>query len=84
VTADVAPTISALQRRADQIIERLLQHNESRWESLSDADRERLEAMVRAVASRLLREPVLRLEASQGEKSLQYTRALGELFGFTA
>jgi glutamyl-tRNA reductase len=84
VTADVAPTISALRRRGDEIVEHLLRDNERRWESLSNADRQRLEHMVQAVASRLLQEPVLRLEASRGEKSLHYTRALGDLFGLRA
>ena len=41
---------------------RVLAENEGRWESLSEADRERVEAMARAIASRLLHEPTLRLK----------------------
>ena len=48
---DVVPTISALRRRGDQIVEQVLRENESRWESLSEADRERVELMARAVVS---------------------------------
>ena len=54
---DVVPTISALRRRGDEIVEQVLRENESRWESLSEADRERVETMARAVVSRLLHEP---------------------------
>ena len=81
MTADVTPTISALQRRGDQVVEHLLRENESRWQSLSKADRERLEAMAQEVASRLLEEPASRLEAARGESSFQYVDALRDLFG---
>ena len=38
------PTIAALRERGDEIVEQVLRENESRWESLSEADRERLDA----------------------------------------
>ena len=59
---DVVPTISALRRRGDEIVEQVLRENESRWESLSEADRERVATLARAVVSRLLHEPTLRLK----------------------
>ena len=78
---DVLPTISALRKRGDDIVEQVLRENESRWESLSPADRERLEAMARAVVSRLLHEPTLRLKDSAGDNdSYRYVHALRELF----
>ena len=54
---DVVPTISALRRRADEIVAQVLRENEARWESLSDADRERLEVMARALVSRCCTSP---------------------------
>jgi len=79
---DVVPTISALRRRADEIVEQVLRENESAWESLSDSDRERLARMARAVVSRLLHEPTVRLKGSAGrEASYRYVNALHELFG---
>jgi glutamyl-tRNA reductase len=82
---DVLPTISALRRRGDEIVEQVLRENESRWESISDADRERLELMARAVVSRLLHEPTLRLKGSSGDQaSYRYVHALRELFGLEA
>ena len=79
---DVLPTVSALRERADRIVDQVLRENESRWESLSDADRERLRLMARAIVSRLLHEPTLRLKGSVGEdSSYVYVHALRELFG---
>ena len=78
---DVVPTISALREQGEQVVEHVLRENESRWESLSAADRERLQAMARAIVSRLLHEPTLRLKDSVGqEASYRYVHALRELF----
>jgi glutamyl-tRNA reductase len=82
---DVVPTISALRRRGEEIVEQVLRENEPAWESLSAADRERLAVMARAVVSRLLHEPTLRLKGSVGEgASYRYVNALHELFGLEA
>ena len=82
---DVVPTISALRRRGDEVVEQVLRENEARWESLSEADRERLELMAHAVVSRLLHEPTLRLKDTAGDTgSYRYVHALRELFGLEA
>jgi glutamyl-tRNA reductase len=75
---DVVPTISALRRRADDVVRQVLAENEPRWESLSEADRERVEVMARAVVSRLLHEPTVRLK---DRGSYNYLHTLRELFG---
>jgi glutamyl-tRNA reductase len=78
---DVLPTISALRSRADEIVDQVLRENRSRWESVSPADRDRLETMARAVVSRLLHDPTVRLKDSAGESdSYRYVHALRELF----
>jgi glutamyl-tRNA reductase len=82
---DVVPTISALRRRGEEVVDQVLRENESRWESLSEADRERVAVMARAVVSRLLHEPTLRLKGSVGEHaSYRYVHTLRELFGLEA
>jgi len=79
---DVVPTIAALHARGDAIVEQVLRENESRWESLSLADREQLRVMARAVVRRLLHEPTLRLKGAEGaECSHLHVHALRELFG---
>jgi glutamyl-tRNA reductase len=74
---DVVPTISALRRRANEVVEQVLRENEPRWESLSAADRERVEVMARAVVSRLLHEPTMRLK---DRSSYHYLHTIRELF----
>jgi glutamyl-tRNA reductase len=79
---EVVPTIGALRERGDEVVRRVLAENEGRWESLSEADRERLAAMAKAIASRLLHEPTLRMKRSAGdEEAYLYVSALRELFG---
>jgi glutamyl-tRNA reductase len=82
---EVVPTIASLRERGDAIVEQVLAENEHRWEQLSDADRERLRAMARAIAGRILHEPTLRIkEAADRDDSYVYVSALRELFGLDA
>ncbi|MGH2966617.1 MAG: glutamyl-tRNA reductase [Solirubrobacterales bacterium] len=82
---DVVPTVAALRARADEIVSRVLTENEPRWESLSEGDRERMRAMARAIASRLLHEPTLRLKRASGDDDAYlFVSALRELFGLDA
>jgi glutamyl-tRNA reductase len=79
---EVLPTVAALRDRADEIVRRVLAENEARWESLSDADRERLEKMAHAIASRMLHEPTLRMKRSvEDEDGYVYVHTMRELFG---
>ncbi|HUB99882.1 MAG TPA: glutamyl-tRNA reductase [Solirubrobacterales bacterium] len=79
---EVVPTITALRERGDEVVRRVMAENENRWESLGEADRERMEAMAKAVASRLLHEPTVRMRRSAGEEeAYNYVSALRELFG---
>ena len=79
---EVVPAVAALRGRGDEIVRRVLAENEGRWESLSEADRERLETMAKAIASRLLHEPTLRIRRSAGsDEAYFYVSALRELFG---
>ena len=79
---EVVPTVASLRERGDEIVERVLAENEGRWEGLGEADRERLEAMAKAIVSRLLHEPTLRMKRSAGsDEAYLYVSALRELFG---
>ncbi|MGH2974252.1 MAG: glutamyl-tRNA reductase, partial [Solirubrobacterales bacterium] len=79
---EVVPTITALRERGDEVVRRVLAENDGRWENLSEADRERLSAMAKAIASRLLHEPTLRMKRSAGsDAGYLYVSALRELFG---
>jgi glutamyl-tRNA reductase len=81
----VVPTIQALHERGERLATDVLRENEGHWESLSAADRERLAVMARAIASRLLHEPTVRLKRSAGgEDTARYASAVRELFGLHA
>jgi len=81
----VVPTIAALRERGDEVVARVLAENEGRWEGLGEADRERLAAMAKAIASRLLHDPTLRIKRSTGsDDAYLYVSALRELFGLDA
>jgi glutamyl-tRNA reductase len=59
----------------------VLSENDSRWESLSQADRARLAAMARSIVGRLLHEPTLRLKQSvDGDDAHVQVQALRDLF----
>ena len=77
---EVVPTIAALRERGDAVVSHVLAENASRWESLSEADRARVETLARAVVRRLLHEPTLRLKRAE-EGSYAQVQALRELFG---
>jgi glutamyl-tRNA reductase len=79
---EVVPTIAALRERGDEVVRRVMAENETRWENLGEADSERLDAMAKAIASRLLHEPTLRMRRSAGnDDAYFYVSALRELFG---
>jgi glutamyl-tRNA reductase len=79
---EVVPTISALRERGDEVVRRVLAENEGRWENLSEGDRERVEKLAKAIASRLLHDPTLRIRRSacSGEAYF-FVNALRELYG---
>jgi glutamyl-tRNA reductase len=82
---EVMPTVAALRERADAIVAQVLAENATRWESLSPTDRERLESMARAIASRLLHEPTVRIKGiADREDAYLHVSALRELFGLDA
>jgi glutamyl-tRNA reductase len=78
---EVMPTIAALRAYADEVVAGVLDENDARWESLSEKDRARVEAVARAVANRLLHEPTLRVKSSGAEHRHARMQVLRELFG---
>ncbi len=78
---DALPTVSALRAHGNDIVEQVLAENSGRWESASERDLARVDAIARAVMSRLLHEPTIRLRSlgeDRGHASLELVR---ELFG---
>jgi glutamyl-tRNA reductase len=78
---EVLPTLAALRARGDAVVSGLLAENDGRWEALSERDRERVEALARAVVKRLLHEPTERVRALDPEHRHARLQLLRELFG---
>ena len=77
-------TVAELRQRADAIVAGLLDDNASRWEGLTDADRDRVAALARAVASRLLDEPTRQLKSAAAASDDAALGAARALFGLDA
>ncbi len=78
---DALPTVAALREHGNELVDRVLAENDGQWESASPRDMARVEAIARAVMSRLLHEPTLRLRSlseARGHASIELVR---ELFG---
>jgi glutamyl-tRNA reductase len=78
---EVLPTVSALRARAEEIVLQVLRENENKWESTSPRDRERVEALARAVSNRLLHDPTLRMKELRDDRVHARMALVRELFG---
>jgi glutamyl-tRNA reductase len=81
---DVTPTVAALREHGATIVEQVLAENAGRWETASQRDMARIEAIARAVMQRLLHEPTIRLKAREGEGGHGRLELARELFGLDA
>ncbi len=78
---EVLPTVSALREHGDAIVEQVLAENDGRWESASERDLVRIEALARTIANRLLHEPTIRLRSLSEARSHSSLQVVRELFG---
>ena len=75
---DVVPVIAALRERAEEIRDRELERTLRRLPGLDDEQRERIEAMTRAIVKKMLDRPIARLK--DGADTGLYMEALEDLF----
>jgi glutamyl-tRNA reductase len=78
---DALPMVSALRERGNELVEQVLLENAGRWETASQRDLVRVEAIARAVMSRLLHEPTIRLRSLSGDRGHASLEIVRELFG---
>jgi glutamyl-tRNA reductase len=79
---EVVPAITELRALAEQIRVSELDRMDGRWESLSDADRERLDQLTRSMLNKLLHRPTVRLKELAAENGdAGHVAAVTELFG---
>jgi glutamyl-tRNA reductase len=79
--AETLPTVSALREHGNRIVEQVLAENQGRWESASERDLMRVEAVARAVLGRLLHEPTIRMRSLSQERGHATLQLVRELFG---
>jgi len=82
-----APAITSLRARAESIRRDELERLEGQWEGLSEADRDRLEALTKGIVNKLLHEPTVRVKAAAEEgdgEALRHLESLRHLFGLEA
>jgi glutamyl-tRNA reductase len=77
---EVLPTVSALRARAEDIVEQVLRENENKWESASPRDRDRVDALARAIVNRLLHDPTLRMKELRDDRVHARMALVRELF----
>jgi glutamyl-tRNA reductase len=81
----VVPAITSLRDHAERIRAAELRRMEPRWDALSPADRERLDAVTRGMLNKLLHQPTVRLkQLAAADQSAPYAEAVTELFGLQA
>jgi len=78
-----APLVASMRRAADAVRVAELERFSSRLADLSDADRDAVEALTKAIVSKLLHEPSVRLKTGagtpQGDRNAAAVRDLFDL-----
>ncbi len=65
---EVLPTLAALRNHANEIAEQVVSENAGRWDTASERDLERVEAISRAIVNRLLHHPTLRIKELRDDR----------------
>ncbi len=78
---EVLPTLASLRERGKAIADQVVRENAGRWETASERDRERVEAIAQAIVNRLLHEPTLRMKQTADERVHLRMQVVRELFG---
>ena len=80
---EVLPTLAALRGHATEIAEQVLAENDGRWESASERDLERVQAISRAIVNRLLHHPTLRIKELRDDRVHARMALVRDLFGLS-
>jgi glutamyl-tRNA reductase len=80
---EVLPTLAALRSHATGIAEQVIAENDGRWESASERDIERVQAISRAIVNRLLHHPTLRIKELRDDRVHARMALVRDLFGLS-
>jgi glutamyl-tRNA reductase len=80
---EVLPTLAALRTHATEIATQVVAENGGRWESASERDLERVDAISRAIVNRLLHHPTLRIKELRDDRVHARMALVRDLFGLS-
>ncbi|HWD69011.1 MAG TPA: glutamyl-tRNA reductase [Solirubrobacteraceae bacterium] len=80
---EVRPTLAALRSHATAIVTQVLAENDGRWDTASEQDIERVQAIARAIVNRLLHHPTLRIKELRDERVHARMALVQDLFGLS-
>ena len=75
------PTLAAMRTHATEIAAEVLAENDGKWETASERDLERVDAIARAIVNRLLHEPTLRMKELRDDRVHARMALVRDLFG---
>jgi glutamyl-tRNA reductase len=78
---EVLPTVAALRVRGAEIAEQVVRENTGKWDSVSAADLERVDAIAQAIVNRLLHHPTMRLRELRDDRVHARMALIRDLFG---
>jgi glutamyl-tRNA reductase len=76
--------VAALRVRANEIAEQVVHENDGKWDTASERDLERVDAVARAIVNRLLHEPTLQMREMRDDRVHARMALVRELFGLSA
>jgi glutamyl-tRNA reductase len=79
----VRPTLAALRSHATEIAEQVVAENDGKWESASERDIERVQAISRAIINRLLHHPTERIKELRDDRVHARMALVRDLFGLS-
>ncbi|MDE3131052.1 MAG: glutamyl-tRNA reductase [Acidobacteriota bacterium] len=80
---EVLPTLAALRSHATAIATQVLAENDGKWDTASEQDIERVQAISRAIVKRLLHQPTLRIKELRDDRVHARMALVQDLFGLS-
>jgi glutamyl-tRNA reductase len=83
-TLEVLPTVAAMRSQAARIAAEVVAENDGKWETASEHDHARIDAIARTIVNRLLHEPTLKMREMRDDRVHARMALIRELFGLDA
>jgi glutamyl-tRNA reductase len=83
-TLEVLPTVAAMRAQAARIAAEVVAENDGKWETTSERDHARIDAIARTIVNRLLHEPTLKMREMRDDRVHARMALVRELFGLDA